>query len=100
MNDWMGFAISGLAVWRVCHLVSMEDGPWNGLLKLRTGLARLGLSRLVGCFKCLSIWISLPFALLLTRELPEALVIWLGLSGAAILLERASEDLLVLEEGP
>jgi hypothetical protein len=43
---------------------------------------------LLDCFYCLNLWVSAPFALLLTSSWREGLLFWLALSGGAILLER------------
>ena len=56
--------------------------------------ARLGTSlagELMDCFYCLSIWVAAPVTLTVTRRPREALGTWLALSGAACLLERATE---------
>lgn len=42
------------------------------------------------CFYCLSLWIALPFGILLGETWKERLLLWLALSGAAILLERGN----------
>jgi hypothetical protein len=82
-----------LGVWRITHLLQAEDGPWDLVVRLRA-LAGAGmLGRLMDCFYCLSLWIALPFALLLGRfgAAPiEQLLLWPALSAGAILLERAT----------
>jgi hypothetical protein len=44
--------------------------------------------QLLDCFYCLSLWIAAPFAWFLGQGKRERLLLWLALSGAAILLER------------
>lgn len=76
---------AALSVWRVTHLLHAEDGPWKLLLKLRN---RIGGS-LFRCFYCLSLWVAAPFAWMLDPQDPRHLVLlWLGLSAVAILIER------------
>lgn len=77
-----------LAVWRVTHLVTVEDGPWDLFRRLRALAAKLHLERLVGCFLCFSVWAAIPFALLIARDWRSLVVIIPALSGGAILLER------------
>ncbi len=73
------------------HLIAEEDGPANAIVRVR---ARLGTSlagELMDCFYCLSIWVAAPVTLAVTRRPREAVGTWLALSGAACLLERATE---------
>lgn len=81
--------LCSLAVWRVTHLVSYEDGPFDMFRRFRSVFGRSVIGQLLGCFYCLSIWVSIPFALLLSSNWTERAILWLALSGAAILMERA-----------
>lgn len=84
------FIAATLAVWRVTHLLAVEDGPWDVFARLRRAAAAMKLERLAACFYCASVWIALAFALFLTRDW-RALVIFVpALSGGAIVIERAS----------
>jgi hypothetical protein len=85
-------ALGVLATWRVTHLLAREDGPGHVVLRLRVRLGSGRLGDLMDCFLCLSFWVAAPPAVLLVRGRREALVAWLGLSGAACLLERATSD--------
>jgi len=94
------FAVAALATWRVTHLLASEDGPADGVVRLR---ARLGAGKAAGvmdCFQCLSVWIAAPASLYVTRDRRDAVPVWLALSGAACLLERAGAEPLVLETIP
>jgi len=84
------FTIVSLAVWRITHLLSKEDGPFDVVFKLRKQLGHGFLGSLLDCFYCLSIWIALPFGILLGNNWKEKLLLWLALSGAACLLEKAT----------
>jgi hypothetical protein len=77
-----------LAVWRVTHLLQAEDGPWDLSLRLRRALGHGVWGRLLDCLYCLSLWVSLPVALLLAGGLREGILLWLALSGGAIVLHR------------
>lgn len=79
-----------LAVWRVTHLLSAEDGPWDLLVRLRRRAGDGFWGDLLDCFYCLSLWVSLPFALLLAEGWRGRLLSWLAFSAGAILLERAT----------
>jgi uncharacterized protein DUF1360 len=82
---WFGLSI--MAVWRVTHLLHVEDGPWGILRRGRDVAIRLGGGELLDCFFCLSLWTSAPVALWLESEWPPRVVVWLALSAGAILLE-------------
>jgi hypothetical protein len=81
------FLAAVLAVWRVTHLIVVEDGPWDAVRRLRTAGERIGLGRLINCFLCCSVWVAVPFALLVARGWAIAIALP-ALSGGAILLER------------
>ena len=79
-----------LSIWRITHLLYAEDGPWDFVVRLR---ARAGVGfwgGLLDCFYCLSLWVSVPPALLLGADWLERLLMWPALSGGAILLERVT----------
>ena len=88
MFNLLTVVVAILAVWRVTHLLVAEDGPWDVLAHVRRGAARIGLERLAGCFYCASVWIAIPFALLLTRDWRGLVLCIPALSGGAIVVER------------
>jgi hypothetical protein len=65
-------------------------GPWHSLARLRAILAGGFWGGLLDCFYCLSLWVSLPLALLIGADWPERLALWPALSAGAILLERVT----------
>ncbi|HEY5961287.1 MAG TPA: DUF1360 domain-containing protein [Polyangiaceae bacterium] len=80
-----------LVVWRVTHLLQAEDGPWNIIVVLRRWAGNSILGELMDCFYCLSLWVAAPVAYSISSMWLERLWLWLGLSGAAILLERVTQ---------
>ncbi|WP_437831022.1 DUF1360 domain-containing protein [Sorangium sp. So ce1153] len=58
-------------------------------LRARAGGGLLG--SVLACFYCSSVWVAAPLALLLGASFREKLLLWPALSGAAILLERATK---------
>lgn len=80
-----------LAVWRITHLLHAEDGPFDLLARLREAVDDGVLGRLLDCFHCLSVWVAIPFALLIGETAGERWLLWPALSGAACLLERATQ---------
>lgn len=89
-----------LCVWRVTHLLNAEDGPWDLLVRLRRRAGNGPWGRLLDCFYCLSLWIALPLAVLLGQGWKERMLLWPALSGAAILLERATTRPPTANSGP
>jgi hypothetical protein len=85
-----GLVLGILGVWRVTHLLHAENGPWDVLERLRLLLSADVWRGLFGCFYCLSLWVALPFSLLLAAGWKERLLFWPALSAGAILLERVS----------
>jgi hypothetical protein len=87
--DFYWLVVGALAVWRVVHLLQAENGPWDFVVRLRRVLGNGFWGQLLDCFHCLSLWIAAPAAWILCREWKGRVFLWLALSGAAILLERA-----------
>jgi hypothetical protein len=92
MHYGFRFLLAVLAVWRLTHLLSKEDGPWDLLRRFRVQLGNGLWGDLFSCFYCLSIWVALPFAFFLGVSLPEELVGWWAISGGAAILERLSRE--------
>lgn len=86
------FAIAALAVWRVTHLLAEEDGPMDAVVRLRARLGSGEAGALLDCFYCLSVWTAAPASLAVTRRRRDLPAVWLALSGAACLLERATGE--------
>lgn len=84
--DGQTFVLCTLAVWRVTHLLAQEDGPFDLVFKVRSKVGQGVLGALLDCFLCLSLWIAVPFALLVAAGWVERFVAWLALSGAASIL--------------
>jgi len=82
------FITAVLAVWRITHLFSKEDGPFDIIFLLRKKLGEGFWGSLMDCFYCLSIWMSLPLGLWLGTTVIEKILFWLAISGAACLLEK------------
>ncbi len=97
LTFWIRFVLAALATWRVTHLLSSEDGPWDLIARLRARLGRGPLGKLMDCFNCLSFWIAAPAALFVSMRPLDWLMSWLGLSGAACLLERLGREPIVIQ---
>jgi hypothetical protein len=94
---WARFAAASLATWRIAHLLAYEDGPGDLLVRFRAWLSDSFLGKLMDCFSCLSLWVALLFAPVVTFRFPEVALIWVALSGAACLLERGTAPAVQVE---
>jgi hypothetical protein len=97
MNEWMGFVLGALATWRLTHLIAYEDGPWDVIAKLRKMAGPGVLGKLMDCFYCLSLWVSAVVTVAIATSVKDGFLMWLGLSGAACLLDRAGREPVVIE---
>jgi hypothetical protein len=86
------FVVAVLGVWRVTHLLAAEDGPGDLIVRLRSFAGDGAWGRVLDCFYCLSLWVAAPFAFALADLSWELPLLWLGLSGGAILLERVTNQ--------
>jgi hypothetical protein len=91
------FTLSALAVYRVSFLVAREDGPWDVFRRFRSTAKGTAVGRLVTCVNCLSVWIALPLAWFVGSSWVERVVAWWALSGAAVLMDRATRDPFEIE---
>jgi hypothetical protein len=83
-------AIGMLATWRITHLLAEEDGPADIVLRVRARAGSSRIGELMDCFGCLSFWVAAPVAAVVSPRRQDVPLTWLGLSGAAYLLERAT----------
>ncbi|MBV9774740.1 MAG: DUF1360 domain-containing protein [Gemmatimonadetes bacterium] len=88
----MRLVLAVLACWRVSHLLAREDGPWDGVARVRAALGGGMLGRMMDCFYCLSVWVSVPLAFFVSPVPVERVVAWLAVSGGACLLERIGRE--------
>ena len=86
--DWYGLVVGIIGTWRISHLLWAEDGPGRLIASLRRKAGGGFLGELMDCFHCLSLWAAAPLAFLLGNGLRDSSLLWLALSGGAILLER------------
>jgi hypothetical protein len=77
-----------LAVWRITHLLQAEDGPWDLVFRLRKLMGSSFFGHLMDCFYCLSIWVALPFGYAFGDSMLNRFLLWMALSGGAILLQE------------
>jgi len=92
----LSFILFTLAIWRITHMLQTENGPFAifGLLQSKVGKLKSrngGIKEMFFCFSCLSIWISIPFAIVMSGSMIEVVIYTLALSSSAILFEHVIE---------
>lgn len=97
-NAFLKFVVAALATWRVTHLVAYEDGPWDLISRVRARAREGFWAKLMDCFYCLSFWVSALVTIALRPDAREWPLIWLGLAGAACLLDRLAKDPVVIQQ--
>lgn len=90
MSDLMRYLVFVIIVWRITHLISAEDGPFELIIKIRKSLGNSFWGKLMDCFYCLSIWIGLIAALCVFNNWQEIIIFTLYYSGASILIEKST----------
>lgn len=87
----LSIIVASAAVWRLTHLLQVEDGPFAIFERARVALRRASLAGTVDCFYCLSLWVAAPFAVALARSLTEFVLALFALSTFAILINHLVE---------
>jgi hypothetical protein len=85
------FVIAALAIWRITHLLSKEDGPFDLVFKLRKQLGQGFFGNLLDCFYCLSMWVAIPFGIWVGTTVIEKIVCCIALSGLSCIIEIMTE---------
>lgn len=96
------FLVAVLATWYIVYTVQNLDAPFNLAGKMRKRL-RIGehddgkikpgsFRKLMSCFKCLSFWVSLPFANHITGGFFPVLALTLAIAAAAIFVQDYAEQ--------
>lgn len=89
----LAFIIASLAIWRLSYAIVKENGPLMVFARLRARLAASqersgGLFDLISCIYCVSFWIGLVGALIVSNNVFEWLGYGLAFSAVAVLIER------------
>jgi hypothetical protein len=88
MSPLEKYLVLVIVVWRLTHLISAEDGPFDLIIKLRKLAGNTFFGKLMDCFYCLSIWIGLAAACFANDNFKQLIILTLYYSGASILLEK------------
>ncbi|MBA3704352.1 MAG: DUF1360 domain-containing protein [Bacteroidetes bacterium] len=88
MSDLEKYFILVVVVWRLTHLISSEDGPFDLIFKLRKAMGNSFFGKLMDCFYCLSIWVGLAASIFVSTDLKEIVILCIYYSGASIIVEK------------
>ena len=88
MSTGLAITLGILGVWRMAHLLHAENGPGDVVVKLRRALGTSVFGRAMDCFDCLSLWVAMPFAVLVGDGWREMALAWPALSAAAMIVNR------------
>lgn len=79
-----------IVVWRLTHLLALEDGPFDIIIRIRKLVGDSFFGQLMDCFYCLSVWIGLAAAFYVGTSWQEIILLCLYYSGTSILLEKST----------
>lgn len=93
MGSWLEFTLAALATYYVALSVTKQDGPWEVFGRLRAHWsANDWKGRGIRCHVCVSLYSALGVTGLLLLlgwcEPTAAPVVWLGLAGASVILNK------------
>ena len=77
------------AAWRVTAFVCYEAGPFDLGTRLRRILASAGLARMVTCFHCTGVWVSLALTMAVFELRWVTLLLAAAVAGGVSVLERS-----------
>jgi hypothetical protein len=85
------FLLAALVTWRLAHMLTREEGPYDVFVRWRSWAGESLVGRALQCFYCTSLWVAAPLAFFVAAWSARAAVVWVALSGAACLLDRATQ---------
>jgi len=82
--------LGSLGAYRLGHMLTQERGPFDVFLRFRNIFTQEDwLGHGVRCLHCVSFWIAAGMAALLpVASLKEFFLLWFGMAGAVIILDR------------
>lgn len=87
-HDGVTLALLTLAVYRVAYLIAIDEGPFSVIEKMRSRIdpnQASWLGRGLRCVGCVSFWLALGAALLISGSWLD----WLALAGGALVIHKA-----------
>lgn len=83
------FILAALATYRAARMIAMEDGPFDIFTRLQERIGqKTWIGRGLSCPLCVGFWIALIPAIYLASNLPEFFLLWFGIAGGAVVLQK------------
>lgn len=92
MPDWLRLLLAIGLVYRVAHAIALEDGPFDVFSRLQAwvGGGKNWIGRGLSCPLCVSWWLAVAaVALLAPATWGEAILLWGGVAGGAVVVQKA-----------
>lgn len=84
--SWLAFALAVLATYRVSHMITREDGPFDVFSQMREAIGQDSwVGRGLHCVLCVSFWLSLLAAW--AAGLPLVMG-WMGVAGGVMVVHK------------
>lgn len=99
------FLFATLAIWRITYMVQQENLPFNVGNKFRDKFGTQpwhtdnepgSWQDLLGCFRCFSFWVAVPFAIWLVDGVGAIIIMAIVLNAAAIIVNQLAKRYLEL----
>ncbi len=87
-DQWVWLLISILAVWRITSFICFDAGPFDAMTKIRLILYKLKLGKLIDCFHCSAVWVSIILSLAIYRVNLSTIFLTLAIAGGASVIEK------------
>lgn len=97
---WISFVIASFVVYRLSRMIAVEEGPLDIFINLRAWAwqkfqGQAWIQQGLQCPLCISFWLAIPIAILLTLQLHYEFYaffwLWIALSGTASFIYRLEQ---------
>ena len=88
MTEFVKYFVLVIVVWRLTHLLTSEDGPFEVIIKIRKLLGATILGDLMDCFYCASVWIGMVAGIYAGATIHEIVILTLYYSGASMIINK------------
>lgn len=88
-DQWLWLIISILAVWRLTSFICFDAGPFGVMTKIRVLLYKLKLGKLIDCFHCAAVWISIVITFCVYSFSVAILFLIFAIAGGASVIEKS-----------
>ena len=87
-DQWLWLMIAILAVWRLTSFICFDAGPFSIMTKTRILLYKLKLGKLIDCFHCAAVWVSIVITLCVYSFSAAIVFLVFAIAGGASIIEK------------